>query len=73
MSSIAERNKDMKRKMFGWHGYRYAPESFYFSYCGKPLNLPSEKRSDIGYLIICGNKKEAENIKNRRQMHRVFP
>lgn len=56
-----ERNDDMKRKLFSWHGYRYAPESFYFSYCGKPLNLPSEKRSDIGYLIICGNKKEAED------------
>ena len=51
----------MKRNLFGWHGYRYASESFYFSYCGKPLYLPFKKRSEIGYLVICGKKKEAED------------
>lgn len=51
----------MKRNLFGWHGCRYVPESFYFSYYGNPLYLPFEKRSEIGYLVICGKKKEAED------------
>lgn len=50
-----------KHEKFSWSGYRYAPESFYFSLNGKAICLPHDTRTSLAYLIIAGKEKEAED------------
>ena len=47
-----------KHENFHWGGYKYAPESVWFSINGKHINFPEEVRSRLAYLAVCGEKEK---------------
>ena len=47
-----------KHENFHWGGYKYAPESVWFSINGKHINFPEDVRSRLAYLAVCGEKEK---------------
>lgn len=47
-----------KHENFHWGGYKYAPESVWFSINGKHINFPEEVRSRLAYLAVCGENEK---------------
>lgn len=58
MNCTEVKKKDTFSYSYGW---RTAPESYKFYLNGKRINLPSATESDLGYKVICGKVKEAED------------
>lgn len=52
----------MKKDSFTYnYGWRTAPESYRFYLNGKRIDLSSATELDLGYKVICGKVKEAED------------
>lgn len=43
------------------YGWKTAPEQYRFFINGKLINLASDIRNKLGYMVICGKSKEAED------------